>query len=88
MNKVHFELNLAGLNELMKSAEMQSILSSAGEAVAAQAGSGDYGSRVHIASFCAICNVYPDSAEAARENYRDNTLLRALHNAGLPMSKR
>ena len=40
MAKVDFELNLPGLNELMKSGEMQGILKQAGEATAGVAGEG------------------------------------------------
>lgn len=86
MSKVEFELDLAGLNELMKSPEMEAALESAGEAVANAAGS-EYGHRVHQATFVAICNVYPDSEEAARENFDENTLLKALGQVGLSMSK-
>lgn len=86
-DKVKFKLNLPGLNELMKSPEMEAHLERVGETVASMAGP-DYGSRVHQASFVAICNVYPDSKEAAKENYEDNTLIKALSAAGLSMSKR
>ena len=83
-NKVKFELNLPGLNELMKSGEMQDALTSAGNAVARAAG-GDYGVRTHVASYVAITNVYPDSQEAALKNYQENTLVKALGSAGLGM---
>ena len=78
MAKVEFELNLSGLNELMKSPEMQSALDEAGAAVA---------HRVHTASFVSIANVYPDSKEAAKENYETNSLLKAIGSVGLSMSK-
>lgn len=84
MSKSNFKLNLAGLNELMKSAEMQQCLDRAGSAVAAAAG-GDYGKRTHVASFVAITNVYPDSKDAAEDNYENNTLLKALGSVGLSM---
>lgn len=77
MGNVKFELNLQGLNELMKSAEMNAILEDAGRRVA-NAPSGDYGHRVHTASFCSICNVFPNSASSARDNIKNNTLLKAL----------
>ena len=86
MANVRFELNLPGLNELMKSSEMQSVLEAAGKAVANNAGS-DYGVRVHNASYVAIANVYPNSKKAAKENYEDNTLLKALGVSGLDMRK-
>lgn len=76
MGKVKFELNLRGLNELMKGSEMQGVLSDAGRMMAQAAGS-DYGSDVHVASFVAIANVYPNSKRAAHENFTENTLLKA-----------
>lgn len=79
-----FELNLPGLNELMKSAEMQAVLIQAGNAVASAAG-GDYGVRTHVASFVAIANVYPNSAKAAKDNFENNTLVKSLGAAGLSM---
>lgn len=84
MSNVEFELNINGLRELMKSAEMQTALQEAGDAVASAAG-GDYGVRVHAAEYVAIANIYPDSKEAAKDNYENNTLLKALGSAGLRM---
>ncbi len=86
VKNVRFELNLQGLNELMKSKEMQSALSNAGNAVARAAGS-DYASRVHTANWVAIANVYPNSKEAAKENASNNTLIKSLSSAGLSMKK-
>lgn len=86
MGKTRFELNMPGLNELMKSSEMEAALEEAGRAVANAAGS-DYSSSVHQASFVAICNVYPDSKRAAQDNYDNNTLVKALSAAGLPLHK-
>lgn len=86
MAKVEFELDINGLRELMKGPEMQAALQEAGDAVASSAG-GDYGVRVHVADYVAIANVYPDSKEAAKDNYENNTLLKALGSAGLKMGK-
>lgn len=86
MGNVKFELNLLGLNELMKSAEMQSALKEAGQSVANAAGD-EYAAEVHTANWIAISNVYPNSKKAAHENFKDNTLLKALQSSGLRMSK-
>lgn len=86
MAKVEFELNIGGLQEIMKSGEMQAALSEAGAAVANAAGA-DFGHRVHTASFVSLCNVYPESKAAAKENYETNALLKAAGAVGLPMSK-
>lgn len=85
-NKVKVELNLPGLNELMKGPEIQSALSAAGNAVIQSAG-GDYACDVDVINWIAIANVYPDSKEAAHDNYKNNTLLKALGSTGLKMSK-
>ena len=85
-NDVKFKLNLEGLNELMKSSEMQSALLEAGKAVASAAGE-DYAAEVHVANWIAISNVYPESRKAAHENYEDNTLLKAVGSVGLRQSK-
>lgn len=85
-NRVKFKLNLPGLNELMKSPEMQDALLEAGQAVAQAAGS-DYAAEVHTASWIAISNVYPDSKKAAHENFKDNTLLKAIGSVGLKQTK-
>ena len=60
---VEFELNLAGLNELMKSPEMQAHLETASARVAELAGNG-FGHRVGVASFTAIGNVFAENKEA------------------------
>lgn len=80
----NFKLNLPGLNELMKSSEMQACLQQAGQSVANAAGR-DHGVRVHVASFVAIANVYPTSAEAAKKSFEENNLLKALTASGLKM---
>lgn len=86
-NDVKFKLNLPGLNELMKSGEMQSALLEAGNAVANNAGA-EYAAEVHIANWIAISNVYPDSKKAANDNFRHNTLLKSLGAVGLSMEKK
>jgi len=86
MGDVRFELNLKGLNELMKSSEIQAVLDKAGEQVANAAGS-DYASSGNTGRFIGFSNIYPDSKRAAHENYTQNTLLKALQSSGLRMSK-
>ena len=87
MSKVKIELNLPGLNELMKGSEIQSALQDAGNAVARAAGN-DYACDVHVINWVAVANVYPDSQQAAHENFTNNSLLKAVGTVGLPMSKR
>ena len=84
--KVRFELDINGLNTLMKSEGMQKYLQEAAGQVSNKAGAG-YGSAVDIASYEAIAKVYPYSQKAKTDNADNNTLLRSLQGAGLPLSK-
>ena len=86
MADVKIELNLPGLNELMKSPEIAGAVLEAGQAVARAAGD-DYAAEVHTANWIAISNVYPDSREAAKDNFKDNTLLKAIGAVGLKQTK-
>ena len=86
MGKVRFELNLPGLNAVMKSDGIQAHLQEAGEAVAGAA-DGNYNTATHMLNYFAQVNVYPADRESAIKNARNNELLKALGAAGLPMSK-
>lgn len=82
-----FELNLRGLNKIMKSEEMQDHLWAAGEAVSQATMAGEYGVSVHTAKYVAIANVYPVDRMAAVTNSHNNALLKAVGSVGLSMSK-
>ncbi len=82
MSKVKFELNLPGLNQLMKGPEMQSILQAKGSEVASRAQSmcpeGKYSVRTYPINWIAVCNVSAENREAIQDGYEHNTLLKAL----------
>lgn len=89
---VKVELNLRGLNELMTSEGFIKCIQNAANAVASEASamSGeDYGSSVKVQgkSYVAIGNVFPNSKEAASDNYENNTLEKALATVGLNRRK-
>ena len=86
MGDVTVKLNLKGINELMKSAEVQGALHEAGKAVASAAGDG-YEAETHVAQFTAIENVFPDDPEAYYSNLKHNQLLKAAGQAGLYLVK-
>lgn len=86
MGKVGIKLNLPAINELMKGEGIQSVLRDAGASVAGDAGS-DYASSINMGRWLAFCNVYPDSKAAANDNYKNNSLLKALSSSGLKMTK-
>lgn len=91
MSKMNFQLDINGLRELMKSEEMQTVLTEAGDEVANIASNmsdGEpYGVRPHTASYVAIANIYPDSEAAAKMNSDMNIAVKALSSSGLPLSK-
>jgi hypothetical protein len=84
MAKTKVELNLQGLRAVMKSPEMQAALTAAGNAISSSAGGG-YKVRTHIATYTALCDVSPDTDEARKRNYEENSLLKATGSAGLRM---
>lgn len=86
MNSVKFELDIEGLRELMKSGDMQDILSRNAGIVQQSAGN-EFAAETRTASYTGIAVVYPASKEGARKNSEENTLLKALQTAGLPMQK-
>lgn len=73
MNKIKFELNRAGVRELMQSKEMQNILISYANKVSARAGEGY---DVYIGRNRANVQVATEAAE--QDNFENNTLLKAL----------
>ena len=84
MSKAKFKLSLPGLNEVMKSPEIQSALEAAGQNVASIA-DGNYNTAVHTLKYFSQVNVYPADRETAIKNAKNNELLKALGAAGLPM---
>lgn len=77
MNKVRIKLHSAGVRALLKGAEMQKILDEQAKAAAARCGDG-YESRVGVAKKRAVADIYPATADARRDNYRNNTLEKSL----------
>lgn len=81
--KVKFELNRAGVAELLKGSEMQQILSDyAGQVqrrcTAGGAGSDEYEAVTEIKGTRAVATVRAASAHAYYSNLKHNTLLKAV----------
>lgn len=78
--KVRFDLNRAGVRELMRSSEAQTACEEYGNRIAAAAGPGyevttQTGvNRVHV-------RVAPATKEAINDNFRHNTLIKAMRGA-------
>lgn len=82
-SRVKFEHDSNGYIELMKSQEMQNMLSQYGEQIKNSANSsghtGDsYESHTSVGQTRANVKVYPGNQHAVRSNYKYNTLLKAL----------
>ena len=77
MDKVKIELNSSGIRQLLKSEEMGQMLKKQAEQVRARCGSG-YSTDLYQASSRVIAGVFAETAEAAKQNSRENTLLKAL----------
>ena len=89
MAEVDFKLNLSGLNELMKSAEMQAILNDAAGQIAVFANSnaspnikgaqGGYEVEpAHVIRFISIASVSTGNFPAMLDNSKHNTLEKAV----------
>lgn len=72
-----FELNREGVKELMKSKEMQDLISERAEQAVNRLGPG-YKSNLNIGKTRVNANVFADSFKAKRENAKNNTILKAV----------
>lgn len=85
-NKLKFELNRAGVAELLKSGEMQSALKKYGLQVQSNAMSGEgshnnYGLTIGNGTVRAHANIYVEDKETYYSNLKHNTLIKALGSA-------
>lgn len=77
MAKSKFKLNYSGVGQLMKSAEMQSVLTEKASAIKNRCGDG-YGQDVYVGKSRANAMVFADSSAAKRDNMKNNTILKAV----------
>ncbi len=76
MSKVKFVLNKKGVRELLQSKEMMDVVTQYAYQVQERAGDG-YEVDQYVGFDRAHAVVYPATAEAKRDNYENNTLLKA-----------
>ena len=76
MSKVKFELNRAGVRELLRSPEALSVCQTYAGAVRNRAGEG-YEVDTYVGKNRANASVYAATYEARKDNYENNTLLKA-----------
>ena len=77
MSKVKFELDRAGVRELMQSNEMMNVCREYAEQVRARAGEG-YEASTFVGRNRVNASVRAETFEAIRNNHQYNTLLKAL----------
>lgn len=78
MSKVHFELNEAGVRELLLSSEMEKTVSKHAGNAQSRLGSG-YSTDSHRGKNRVNARVWAESKEAKEENSANNSLLKAVH---------
>jgi len=76
--KFKFKLNRDGVGQLLKSEEMQSILVDHATSILKSAGTG-YAQDSYVGKTRVNASVYADSYKARKDNYKNNTLLKAVH---------
>ncbi len=76
-DKLRFELNRAGVRELLRSSEIQAVLEAEAAARAAALGDG-YTVNTMVGQNRVNVRIVAESREAREENLRDNTLLTAI----------
>ena len=77
MGKMEFKLNRAGVANMMKSAEMQGILTKKASAIKNRCGVG-YESDIYVGKNRANAMVTAKTHQAKRDNLKNNTLLKAV----------
>ena len=83
-DKIKVELDLAGVNELMKRQELQEMMQNLGEQIASRAESmsadpkAEYEANTKTLNWIAVTNIRAANHEAFVENLENNTLLKAL----------
>lgn len=70
-------LNPKGLNELMKSSEIQSVLTQKAKEVQSRCGKG-YETDIYVGKTRANASIGAKTKSAKRDNFKNNTLLKAI----------
>lgn len=77
MSKMQFKLNSDGVSSLLKSAEMQKVLESKAAAIKNRCGDG-YEQDIYVGKNRANAMVRAETTKAKKDNYNNNTLLKAV----------
>jgi len=77
MSKFEFKLNRAGVKELMKSPEMQSILTQKAAGIRNRCGDG-FDQDIRVGKNRANAMIWAETPKAKQENAENNTILKAV----------
>ena len=77
MNSLKVKLNSSGVREMLKSAEMQSLLAERAQEITNRLGDG-YTTDSYVGKNRANVSIHPKTAKAFRETYKENSILKAL----------
>lgn len=77
MSKFKFELDHAGVRDLLQSSEMAQVCESYARDVQARAGAG-YEVNTYVGKTRVNASVHAETHEARQDNFNNNTLLKAL----------
>lgn len=78
MSNIKFELDRAGVRSLLQSSEMASICEGYAQQVRNRCGNG-YEVSTYTGKTRVNASVHAETKEAKRDNWENNTLLKALH---------
>lgn len=76
-NRFKFQLNKSGVRELLRSEEMQHLLSTAANDIRGRCGDG-YSSDSYVGTNRANAMVFAETAKAKKDNLKNNTILKAV----------
>lgn len=77
MSKTVFKLNKSGIRELLRSESMKTIVEKKANEAVQRLGSG-YNRNSYVGKNRVNSTVYAESFEAKRDNYKNNTILKAV----------
>lgn len=77
MSKKGFALNYAGVGQLLKSPEMQAVLTERAAAIRKRCGDG-YEQDIYVGKNRANASVRAETIKAKRDNMKNNTILKAV----------
>lgn len=79
MSKVKFELNEAGVRQLLQSPEAQAMCLEKAQEIQGRCPDIGYIATVQVGKQRAIASVYAETIEAKQDNRKNNTLLKARY---------